>query len=108
MLSIVALTVAIVGTMSAIPVFWQIPGRFLAGSAAAAGIALINAVANLAGFGAPAVMGALREQTGSAAAGLWIVAGFEVATLLLILLFIPPAPAALVRRAAARAAHEPA
>ena len=107
-LSIVALTVAIAGTMSAIPVFWQIPGRFLAGSAAAAGIALINAVANLAGFGAPAVMGALREQTGSAAAGLWIVAGFEVATLLLILLFIPPAPAALVRRAAARAVHEPA
>ena len=52
-LAMLALAVAIVGTMSAIPVFWQIPGRFLAGSAAAAGIALINSVANLAGFGAP-------------------------------------------------------
>ncbi|MGT2489418.1 MFS transporter [Methylobacterium oryzae CBMB20] len=59
-LALIMLGVAIVGTMSAIPVFWQIPGRFLAGSAAAAGIALINSVANLAGFGAPAVMGYLR------------------------------------------------
>lgn len=106
--SIAALTVAIVGTMSAIPVFWQIPGRFLAGSAAAAGIALINSVANLAGFGAPAIMGYLREHTGSVSTGLWIVAAFELATLVLILAFIPPATPALERRAAARVAHEPA
>ena len=94
--------------MSAIPVFWQIPGRFLAGSAAAAGIALINSVANLAGFGAPAVMGYLREQTGSPATGLWLVAGVEAAALVLILAFVPPATAAMERRARARAAHEPA
>ncbi|CAA2105125.1 Putative tartrate transporter [Methylobacterium bullatum] len=107
-LAMLALAVAIVGTMSAIPVFWQIPGRFLAGSAAAAGIALINSVANLAGFGAPAVMGYLREQTGSASAGLWLVAAFELATIVLILAFVPPATPVLERRAAARAAHEPA
>ncbi|KQP10628.1 MFS transporter [Methylobacterium sp. Leaf99] len=89
-LAIVALTVAIVGTMSAIPVFWQIPGRFLAGSAAAAGIALINSVANLAGFGAPAAMGYLREHTGSVSTGLWIVAAVECAALVLILAFVPP------------------
>ena len=107
-LAMLALAVAIVGTMSAIPVFWQIPGRFLAGSAAAAGIALINSVANLAGFGAPTAMGYLREHTGSVSAGLWLVAAFEFATLLLILLFVPPASPALERRAVARAAHEPA
>ncbi len=88
-LSLIALTAAIVGTMSAIPVFWQIPGRFLAGSAAAAGIALINSVANLAGFGAPALMGALRDATGSVSLGLWIVAAFEGLTVLLLLRFIP-------------------
>jgi MFS family permease len=71
-LAMLSLAVAVVGTMSAIPVFWQIPGRFLAGSAAAAGIALINSVANLAGFGAPTVMGYLREHTGSPAMGLWL------------------------------------
>jgi len=42
--------------MSAIPVFWQLPNLFLSGSAAACGIALINSVANLAGFAAPAAI----------------------------------------------------
>ena len=51
-----------VGTMSAIPVFWQMPGRFLAGAAAAAGVALINSIANLAGFGAPLPDGRDQEQ----------------------------------------------
>ena len=88
-LALVALTLAIVGTMSAIPVFWQIPSRFLAGSAAAAGIALINSVANLAGFGAPAAMGYLKEATGSVSTGLWLVAAFEFATVILILAFVP-------------------
>jgi hypothetical protein len=55
-LSLVALTVSIVSTMSAIPVFWQLPNLFLSGSAAACGIALINSVANLAGFAAPAAI----------------------------------------------------
>jgi sugar phosphate permease len=35
--TLVALTLAIVGTMSAIPVFWQMPNRVLAGTAAAGG-----------------------------------------------------------------------
>ncbi|QGY01663.1 MFS transporter [Methylobacterium mesophilicum SR1.6/6] len=107
-LALVMLALAIVGTMSAIPVFWQIPGRFLAGSAAAAGIALINSVANLAGFGAPAVMGYLREHSGSVSTGLWLVAAVEAAALVLILAFVPPATSAMERRARARAAHEPA
>jgi MFS family permease len=87
--SLVALTIAIAGTMSAIPVFWQIPSKFLAGPAAAAGIALINSVANLAGFGAPSVIGLIKEATGSVSIGLWFVAAFEVATVVLILKFIP-------------------
>ncbi len=107
-LALVALAVAVVGTMSAIPVFWQIPGRFLAGSAAAAGIALINAVANLAGFGAPSAMGYLREHTGSVSAGLWLVAAFEAATLFLILRFVPAETPMPRHRAEARAVHEPA
>ncbi|MBO1022780.1 MFS transporter [Methylobacterium sp. SD274] len=107
-LAMVALAVAIAGTMSAIPVFWQIPGRFLAGSAAAAGFALINSVANLAGFGAPTVMGYLREHTGSASAGLWLIAVFELATIVLILAFVPPATPAGERRGTTGAAPEPA
>ena len=89
MLALAAQTLAIVGTMSAIPVFWQLPGRFLAGSAAAGGVALINSIANLAGFGAPALLGQIKTATGQLAPGLFIVAGVEVCALLLILLFVP-------------------
>jgi MFS family permease len=72
-LALAALALAVVGTMSAIPVFWQMPNHFLAGSAAAVGIALINSVANLAGFGAPYLMGYLKDTTGvmSTAFGWW-------------------------------------
>ena len=89
MLALVTQTVAIIGTMSAIPVFWQLPGRFLAGAAAAGGVALINSIANLAGFGAPAMLGVIKTQTGGLAPGLLIVAAVEVCATVLILLFIP-------------------
>jgi MFS family permease len=88
-LALMAQTLAIIGTMSAIPVFWQLPGRFLAGAAAAGGVALINSIANLAGFGAPFMLGVIKTQTGGLSPGLLIVAGIEVMATVLILLFIP-------------------
>jgi len=88
-LALAAQTLAIIGTMSAIPVFWQLPGRFLAGAAAAGGVALINSIANLAGFGAPFMLGVIKTQTGGLAPGLLIVAAVEVCATILILLFIP-------------------
>jgi len=88
-LSLLALTVSIVSTMSAIPVFWQLPNFFLSGSAAACGIALINSVANLAGFAAPAAMGLLKTSTGSMAPGFFAVATIEALATVLVLLFIP-------------------
>lgn len=84
-----ALAVAVVGTMSAIPVFWQLPNQFLSGTAAAAGIAMINSIANLAGFGAPWMLGVLKTNTGSFVTGLLAVAAVEALTLVLVLMFIP-------------------
>jgi ACS family tartrate transporter-like MFS transporter len=55
-------------------VFWAIPPIFLGGTAAAAGIALINSVGNLGGFVGPTVMGTLRGQTGDYASGLTVLA----------------------------------
>ena len=86
---LIALALAIVGTMSAIPVFWQMPNRFLSGAAAAGGVALINSIANLAGFGAPWMLGVIKTSTGSLSAGLYVVAAVEVCATLLILKFIP-------------------
>ena len=89
MLALAAQTLAIVGTMSAIPVFWQLPGRFLAGAAAAGGVALINSIANLAGFGAPSMLGAIKTSTGLLSPGLYIVAAVEVCAAILIIAFVP-------------------
>ncbi|SDD12060.1 D-galactonate transporter [Cupriavidus sp. YR651] len=85
MLPLIAMTVALVGTMSAIPVFWQLPNRYLAGSAAAVGVALINSVSNLAGFGAPYVMGLIKNATGQVSPGLYIVAAIEIVAGVLVL-----------------------
>jgi MFS family permease len=82
-------TVAIVGTMSAIPVFWQLPGRFLAGAAAAGGVALINSIANLAGFGAPWMLGIIKTSTGTLSSGLYVVAAVEICATVLIIAFVP-------------------
>ncbi|MDP5226734.1 MULTISPECIES: MFS transporter [Arthrobacter] len=87
--AIACLALALVGTMSAIPVFWQMPNRFFAGAAAAGGVALINSIANLAGFGAPYMLGSLKDSTGSLAPGLLIVAGVEICATILILLLVP-------------------
>jgi nitrate/nitrite transporter NarK len=82
---LVAMAVALVGTMSAIPVFWQLPNRYLAGSAAAVGVALINSVSNLAGFGAPYLMGLIKNATGKVTTGLYLVAIIEVLAAVLVL-----------------------
>jgi D-galactonate transporter len=96
-LSFLALVVAVAGVLAAFAPFWQMPTMFLAGSAAAGGIALINSLGNLSGFVGPALVGWLKDQTGSIATGLYAVAGMEVLCTVLILLFIPrlraaPAP----------------
>ena len=52
------LCVAQAGMMAVLPVFWALPPLFLGGVAAAAGIALINSVANIGGIIAPSLVGA--------------------------------------------------
>ena len=80
-----ALVLAIAGTMSAIPVFWQLPNRFLAGAAAAAGVAIINSIANLAGAVAPYSLGVVKDATGHLSAGLVAAALVEAVAAALVL-----------------------
>lgn len=72
--AILALCVALPGILCSIPVFWQLPNKILIGTAAAAGLAFINSVGNLAGFAAPFLMGAIKDATGQVTVGLWLVA----------------------------------
>jgi hypothetical protein len=63
--TVATITVTACAIFSALPNFWAIPPRFLTGARAAAGIALINTVGNVAGFAAPYVIGAVKDATGS-------------------------------------------
>lgn len=72
-LTMTAVTICAIGVCAALPTFWALPSNFLAGSAAAGGIALINALGNLSGFAAPYITGWLRDLTGSQRTGLWVV-----------------------------------
>ena len=53
-------------------IFWAIPSKYLKGSAAAGGIALINSIGLLGGFVSPNIMGMAKEMTNSLMAG-WVV-----------------------------------
>jgi ACS family tartrate transporter-like MFS transporter len=67
-----------------LPAFWAIPERILQGPALAAAIATINAIANIAGFIGPYLMGYLYQQTGSYRAGLLALATIGAALTLLL------------------------
>jgi MFS family permease len=88
-LAMVGLTMATAGVVCALCVFWTLPSMFLGGAGAAAGIALINSTANLAGFVSPVVIGWSRTQTHSLSSGLYLVATSVVLSALMILLFVP-------------------
>ncbi|MBN3725117.1 MFS transporter [Burkholderia sp. Ac-20379] len=87
--AMIGLTLAAVGVISALPMFWALPTSFLGGTGAAAGIALINSTGNLAGFVSPAVIGWLKTETHTLASGLYLVAGTLTLSALLILAFMP-------------------
>jgi MFS transporter, ACS family, tartrate transporter len=74
LLTIIALSAAALGVFAALPTFWTLPTRLLTGTAAAGGIALINALGSLGGFAGPALMGWIRDATGRFGDGLAAVA----------------------------------
>ena len=64
-LAVFFLSVAAAGVITSAPLFWSLPTAFLSGAAAAAGIAAINSVGNLAGFVSPYMVGWLKDLTHS-------------------------------------------
>ena len=93
-IAIVALSLAAAGAISCAPLFWSLPTAFLAGAGAAAGIAVVNSVGNLAGFVAPYAIGYAKDATGSAAVGMYAIAGGLVVGAIATLM----TPAKLVNR----------
>src|SRR3954447_2338067 len=85
-LKMLSLCIAGFGIFACLPVFWTLPTAFLSGAAAAAGIAVINSIGNLAGFAGPFAMGWIKDTTGSYAGGLLLLAGLGVLAMGIVLM----------------------
>jgi MFS family permease len=93
-LAVASLSLAAAGTITAAPLFWSLPTAFLQGRAAAAGIAVINSVANIGGFLSPYLVGWLADRTHSSSAGMYMTAGIVFFGMLITLMV----PGRLVNR----------
>jgi ACS family tartrate transporter-like MFS transporter len=89
--SLIAMAMVSVGLNASRPLFWSLPSTFLSRSAAASGIALINALGNLGGIAGPTMLGWVREQTGSFSGGLYFLAlcSFVAAMVVLVAVRAP-------------------
>ncbi|MCE4225931.1 MFS transporter [Methylobacterium sp. C25] len=80
------LSLATLGVFCALPTFWTLPTALLSGSAAAGGIALINAVGGLGGFIGPYLVGWIKDATDRFDLALAAIAGLMIAAGLLTLI----------------------
>jgi ACS family tartrate transporter-like MFS transporter len=93
----VALTIGLTGVFCYVSVFWAVPSAMLSGGAAAAGLALINALANIGSFFGPYLVGWVKNSTGSFSLGIMLmgcgplVSAVIAATLRSARKFEPPA-----------------
>ena len=81
----IGLTVATMGAMGALPMFWPVSGAFLSAAGAAGGIALINSLGQTAGFFSPYFVGWIKDTTHSTDLALYILAGGMAVSVILIL-----------------------
>src|SRR5580692_2432162 len=84
-LKMISFCVAGFGIFACLPVFWTLPTAFLSGAAAAAGIAVVNSIGNLAGFAGPFAMGWIKDHTGSYTDGLLLLAGLGIIAMGIVL-----------------------
>jgi ACS family tartrate transporter-like MFS transporter len=84
-LALICLCVAVIGLTGYTPSFWAYATSFLAGTANAAAIGLINSIGNLGSFAGPYAMGWLKEHTTGYAAGVFVLAASSATTALLVL-----------------------
>jgi sugar phosphate permease len=90
----VGLVLATMGALAGLSMFWPLPAAFLGSAAAAAGLALINSLGQVAGFVSPFLVGWIKDATGSTDAALYILSTVMLVGALLVLRI----PARLVNR----------
>jgi ACS family tartrate transporter-like MFS transporter len=94
-LLVLSFTLSQMAQRALVGVFWAMPPQLLGGTAAAAGIALINSIGNLGGFVGPTIVGALHDLTGGYTGGLLaLTAALLIEAILVLALRLPPDSAA--------------
>ena len=77
-IAIVGLSIATMGALTGLPMFWPMPTALLSAGTAVAGLAIINSVGQMAGFLSPYLVGFIKDQTGSTDAALYSLAALIV------------------------------
>jgi len=89
-LAMVAFTVATAGVLTSMPTLWAVATMSLGGPAAAGGIAMVNSIGQLGGFGGPYLVGFVRETTQSFALGMVALAACMVVTATVLYVLAAP------------------
>jgi MFS family permease len=74
-LAILFLSIGTLGVIGSMPIFWPVPSTFLAGTAAAAGIGIVNSVGNLGGYVGPNLPIWVKHFSSDPSAALYVIAG---------------------------------
>ena len=89
LLAITFLSVGTLGVIGSMPLFWPMPSAFLAGTAAAAGIGIVNSVGNLGGYVGPNIPIWAKHFSSDPSAALYAIAAILMAGAPLAYFFIP-------------------
>ena len=92
--TVLLFSIASIGVMGPLPVYFSLPATFLKGTAAATGFALAISLASIAGLISNSLIGLVLDLTGSSAAAMW----FFAFCLLLGSLLVFALPAKIVNR----------
>jgi MFS family permease len=90
----IGLSMATMGALTALALFWSLPAAFLGSAAAAGGLALINSLGQIAGFVSPFLVGWIKDATKSTDVALYILSSVLLVGAILVLRI----PAKLVNR----------
>ena len=88
-LAIIFLAIGTFGVIGSMPIFWPVPSTFLAGTAAAAGIGIVNSVGNLSGYVGPNIPVWMRGYSEDPSVSLYVIAGALLIGALIAFIAIP-------------------
>jgi ACS family tartrate transporter-like MFS transporter len=96
---LLALSLVLIGALALQGPFWVLPSAYLSGTAAAGGIAFINAIGTGGGgFFGPYLLGLMRERTGGFAAGMAVLAIAPALSAVIVLLLGRARPRSLATK----------